>query len=99
MNRSLLQQLAQTRIEDAAALLAQQRWDAAYYLCGYAVECGLKSCIIARLMITDEFPAKKFSEQCWTHDLTRLLDLAGLSPPMAISPPNVQWNWGIVSQW
>jgi hypothetical protein len=47
MNRAELQQLAEDRRLDAEALLAAQRWAGAYYLAGYAVECGLKACIMA----------------------------------------------------
>lgn len=47
MNRIELQQLASDRILDAEALLAARRWSGAYYLGGYAVECGLKSCVLA----------------------------------------------------
>jgi HEPN domain-containing protein len=70
--------LAVERIRDAKTLLAGGRWAGAYYLAGYAVECALKACIIGHLMRTDEFPERKFSEQCWTHNLARLLELAGL---------------------
>jgi hypothetical protein len=38
MNRADFQRLADIRIDEAAALLAQQKWDGAYYLAGYAVE-------------------------------------------------------------
>jgi len=37
--------LAEARVLDAEALLAASRWPAAYYLIGYAVECGLKACV------------------------------------------------------
>jgi hypothetical protein len=43
-------------------LLGLQCWSGAYYLAGYAVECGLKACIIKCLMTTDQFPERKFSE-------------------------------------
>ena len=44
MDRSDLQVLAEARVVDAEALLEAGRWAAAYYLLGYAVECGLKAC-------------------------------------------------------
>jgi HEPN domain-containing protein len=71
MTRSELQQLAQDRLDDAQALLAAQRWTAAYYLAGYAVECGLKSCIITYLSANLDviFKQRDFSRNCWTHDL------------------------------
>src|SRR5258706_177764 len=43
MNRFDLQKMAEERIADAAALLDAKRFQAAYYLCGYAVECALKA--------------------------------------------------------
>jgi len=76
LDQANFKRLAETRIADAEVLLERGRWDAAYYLAGYAVECGLKSCIIKKLMATDEFPEKRFSEGCWTHDLSRLVALA-----------------------
>lgn len=45
MNRSDFQDLAQIRLAEAAALLQAERFDGAYYLAGYAVECALKACI------------------------------------------------------
>jgi hypothetical protein len=46
VNRAELQQLASDRIEDARVLLDNGRWTAAYYLVEYAVETGLKACIL-----------------------------------------------------
>jgi hypothetical protein len=69
MNRAELQQLARDRVRDAKALLAAHRWSGAYYLAGYAVECALKSCVIVYLMKTDQFPERRFSEQCWAHTI------------------------------
>jgi hypothetical protein len=81
MNRPELQQLAEDRLIDAQALLAAGRWSAAYYLPGYAVECGLKSCVLVRIMNTGViFEDKKFGERCWTHNFEELLELADLGP-------------------
>lgn len=79
--RTDLQQLADVRLAEAGALLAAGLWDGAYYLAGYAVECGLKACILARLERRGAdviFEDKKFSEKCWTHKLDDLLQLADL---------------------
>jgi len=66
VDRTDWQALAEERLLAAQSLLAAQRWSTAYYIAGYAVECGLKSCIIAR--VTKEpgiiFDEKKFSEKC-----------------------------------
>ena len=77
--RADFQQLADVRLREAKALLDLGMWDGAYYLAGYAVEVALKACIIKAVMATDAFPEKKFSENCWTHDLEKLIVLAGLS--------------------
>jgi HEPN domain-containing protein len=45
MNRTDLQNLAEERLGDAEVLLASNRYSGAYYIVGYAVECGLKACI------------------------------------------------------
>lgn len=64
VNRFDFQKLAEMRIDDARALLDQNKWAAAYYLAGYAVECGLKACIIASLKRSDDWPEKQFSVRC-----------------------------------
>jgi hypothetical protein len=102
VTRTELQQLALERILDAKALLAAKRWSGAYYLSGYAVECGFKACIIAYLMRTDHFPEKKFSEQCWTHNLDQLLGLTGLRAALdgAVAVDPELWvNWEFVKDW
>lgn len=60
------------------ALGIPKRRGGAYYLAGYAVELALKACIIKRLMATDAFPGRDFSRDCYTHDLEKLVTLAGL---------------------
>ena len=71
MNRAELQWSAKERLREARH-------------CCEAVHPGLlpggicrgvragKSCIINFLMTSDQFPERKFSEQCWTHDIERL---------------------------
>src|SRR4051812_12696520 len=102
MNRADLQQLAGERLREAKALLAARCWSGAYYLAGYAVECGLKSCLIKHLMRTDQFPERRFSEQCWTHDLKQLLGLTELKGVLAedsLADPNLGSNWDIAKDW
>jgi HEPN domain-containing protein len=101
VNRAELQRLARERIGDAKALLTARRWSAAYYLAGYAVECALKACI-GKLMKAEEFPDKAFAEKCWTHDIERLVYLAGLKANRdndATADPNLSANWGTVKDW
>lgn len=99
LDRANFQRLAEARIIDAKALLDNQRWDGAYYLTGYAVECGLKSCIIARLLATDEFPEKGFSNSCYTHKLGKLLEAADLEEKLKQANPAVTSNWKVVESW
>jgi HEPN domain-containing protein len=102
MNRAELQQLTRDRIRDAKALLAAGRWAGAYHMAGYAVECGLKSCVIAYLLRTDLFPERKYSEQCWTHDLERLVVLAGLGTALGAATTadaELDKYWTIVKDW
>jgi len=40
-----LKKLCEMRLEDAFVLMRSQRHSAAYYLSGYAVECGFKAVI------------------------------------------------------
>jgi hypothetical protein len=69
---------------------------------GYAVECALKACI-AKLTNQDDFPRdRKFVEDCYNHDLERLLKAAGLKPALdaeTAAKPVFATNWGIVKDW
>src|ERR1700722_14639989 len=101
MNRADFQELAENRIEEAAALLAAQKWDGAYYLAGYAVECALKACISKQTNHYD-FPEKKFAEKCFTHDFPRLLDCANLVDQLEAdmdADPILRAHWDIVGLW
>jgi HEPN domain-containing protein len=102
VDRAELQRLARDRLRDAKALLAAKRWSGAYSLAGYAVECALKACVIAYLMKTDQFPDKRFSEQCWTHNLVQLLGLAGLKTALEAdmaADAELDFAWGEVKNW
>jgi hypothetical protein len=55
MNRTDLQVLAEMRVVEAQALLDADCWAGAYYVIGYAVECGLKACA-AKQFRQDEVP-------------------------------------------
>ena len=103
MNRAHWQALAEERLVAAQALLAAQQWSSAYYLAGYAVEFGLKSCILNYVHTTGViFVDKKFSEKCWSHDLEDLLALAGLEKALEVdSAANLPlWNnWEIIKDW
>jgi hypothetical protein len=101
MNRVDLQHLADARVADAEALLQAGRWAAAYYLLGYAVECGLKACA-ARQFQQDVVPDKTVVNHFYTHRLDQLLDISGVKEPLeARSRTEVQFrvNWNTVRDW
>lgn len=101
MNRAQFQQLADERVLDAEALLNAQRWSAAYYLAGYAVECALKACI-AKLTNLHDYPDKEFVNQCYTHRIDRLIALSGLAPQFTIdaaADPLLDDNWQVAKRW
>jgi HEPN domain-containing protein len=103
LNRVQLRQIAEDRILDAGCLLANGRWAGAYYLAGYAVECGLKACILAYVEAEGAiFQDKKYSEKCWTHNLEDLLVLANLKPTLdadVAANPALSANWSVAKDW
>ena len=104
MNRAHWQALAEERIVAAQALLAAQQWSSAYYLAGYAVECGLKSCILVHLAANPSviFEEKRFSEKCWSHNIDGLVNLADIETArdadIAANPVRGQ-SWLAISEW
>jgi len=77
LNRADFQALTQIRLEEADILLAAGKYEGAYYLAGYAVECALKACI-AKLTGLHDFPPKDTSNSYYTHNLDKLLTTAQL---------------------
>ncbi len=102
MTRNELRQLADDRLQDALCLASAGRWSAAFYLAGYAVECGLKACV-AKLTNQDDFPRdRKFVEQCYTHNLDTLVKIAGLKAALdadIAASAIFDANWRVVVEW
>lgn len=101
MNRTDLQKLAAERVRDAEALLAAGRWSAAYYLAGYAVECGLKACIAKKTNLHD-FPDKEFLLKCYTHRSDVLAVASGLEADLKVRLAGSRTfhdNWQILKDW
>lgn len=101
MNRSDLQTLADVRVEDAKVLLRAEHWAAAYYLLGYAVECGLKACA-AKQFREYEVPDKKIVNDFYTHRLDQLLNISGAKQELeekAAADQDFQVNWNTVRDW
>jgi len=77
MTRRDLQQLATLRIREARQLLQTSNFSGAYYLAGYTIELGLKACI-ARKTRRYDFPELTVVRDSFTHDLKKLVRIAGL---------------------
>ena len=101
MNRTDLQNLAEERLGDSELLLANSRYGAAYYIAGYAVECGLKACI-AKLTRAEDFYDKTLARNIFKHDLAELANHARLSAVFAQTgthDPIFARNWAHVNAW
>ncbi len=101
MDRNDLQALADMRVADAIVLIHGGRWQAAYYLLGYAVECGLKACA-AKQFRRDEVPDKTVVNDFYTHRMNRLLAISGVKDRLeerAHVEPEFSINWTTVASW
>lgn len=86
---------------DAEVLLADRRWQAAYYLLGYSIECALKACV-AKQFREYEVPERKLVNSFYTHRLDELLTISGVKSEMekqAESDSNFEINWNLVRDW
>lgn len=101
MNRSELKSLADLRLKEARALLNKRLYDGAYYLTGYAVECGLKACIAKKTKRYD-FPDRRIVNDSYTHDLNLLIKVSGLQVDLEVEmrrDRDFEVNWAIVKDW
>ena len=77
-------------------------FEGAYYLAGYAVECALKSCI-AKLTNQHDFPRdRQFTQDCYTHDIEKLVKTAGLKQLQqddVDADQQLELNWAIAKDW
>lgn len=101
MNRTHLQRLTEERERDSNALLDAGQWSGAYYLAGYAVECGLKACI-AKLTQQHDYPNKDLATKCYTHKIETLVEVAELELQRKAdvkANPLLGASWLIVKDW
>ena len=99
--RTVLQQLARLRLQEAKLLAREQHFSGAYYVAGYAIECALKACIAAQFR-ENEIPDRKFVNDIYTHDLGKLLGLAGLEEELTTArqrDTELDQRWSIVKNW
>ena len=106
VDKQHLQKLAKMRLKDAQARLGRRRWSGAYYLSGYVVECALKACLLKHLGESGSiFGSPGYLRQladCWTHDLVKLVNLAGLDADFGAARsanPVLGGYWGITKDW
>ena len=101
MNKFDLENLADIRIKEAVILLREASYPGAYYLAGYAIECILKACI-AKNVKSFDFPDKDLTLKSYTHDLSKLIEVAGLKHQLKIKEgqdSNFYLNWAVVKEW
>ena len=100
LDRESFQALALTRLEDAKVLIANHRFAAAFYLAGYAVECGLKACIAIQTR-EHEFPDRNRVNRSYSHRLGQLLEVAQVPTTEEFaSDRKLEENWSLVgSKW
>jgi len=96
-----LEALAQEKLDDATALIADSRWSNGYYIAGYAVELALKACI-AKVFKADTIPDKDLVNATYSHNFRSLAGTAGLSAELRDreqADANFAANWGVVNSW
>jgi len=101
VNRGELKLLADLRLKEARALLNKRLYDGAYYLTGYAVECGLKACIAKKTKRYD-FPDRRIVNDSYTHDVNLLIKVSGLQVDLELEmrrDRDFEVNWAIVKDW
>jgi HEPN domain-containing protein len=99
MNRNDLQNLTKIRLREARILIINGNYDGAYYLCGIALECAIKSCI-AKKTKEHDFPNLNFVKDSYQHDLTKLIKVAGLDITNEINNnSNFKDRWDVVKEW
>jgi HEPN domain-containing protein len=101
MNRVDLHRLSNARMRESRVLFSAGEYSGAYYLAGYAVECGLKACLAKRVKRHD-FPDLKDSKRAFTHNLADLEKLASVDNQMSATRqgnPELKARWEVVCRW
>lgn len=111
VNRADFQALAKLHLRHGQVLLEAQLFAGAYYISGYAVECGLKAAVAKLFRYTPdfEFPAQERPVagrggglNLYSHDLPFLVKVAGISLDWANeldADPLLKANWNIAKNW
>jgi hypothetical protein len=96
-----LKVLTSARIREAKTLLDAHEWSGAYYLVGYAIECGLKA-RITKTYRKYQLVDPKVGKGIYTHNLIQLIGFANLTSQLAAdmrTDPVFAVQWGIVKDW
>ena len=99
LTRRQLQQIAKARLRDAEVLFQSKRYDGSIYLCGYAIEIGLKNKICKTLGWNDfPYAPGEFQnlQSFKTHKLDILLKLSGAESKIKV---NFLAAWSVVARW
>ena len=99
LKESEIKEIAAARLKDAKALIDAQRYEGAIYLCGYAVELGLKA-RICKTLHWPGFPSTRGEFEGYksfkTHDLDVLLHLTGIEEQIKAT---LLVEWSVVAEW
>jgi HEPN domain-containing protein len=99
LDKKEIKKIARARLEEAEVLAASRRYEGAIYLCGYAVELGLKARICKTLKWSG-YPSSNNEFNKYrsfkTHDLDVLLHLTGIEDRVK-SLLFVEWS--AVTEW
>jgi hypothetical protein len=98
MQRSDIRKIAKSKLKDAIVLFENKRYDGSVYICGYAVELGLKHQICKKLKWNEYPPGNNFQnyKSFKTHNLDILLSLTGKE---AIIKASYFADWSNVAFW
>jgi hypothetical protein len=84
-------------------LLRGGRWAFAYYVAGYAVECGLKSCVLSRMVHTGwVFDQGVTVASCQTHDFLKLIEACKLKDELnekLKADKEFTERWAVARKW
>jgi len=101
MDRASFQKISKIRTREARTLLRSGHYSGAYYLTGYAIECALKACV-AKQIKKHDFPDKKLVNDAYTHNLEKLVTIAGLKLDFEKdrnANAALELNWAVVKDW
>lgn len=101
INRAILQELAENRLQEAKVLFDNEMYDGAYYLSGYVIELALKACF-TRTVSQYDYPNKKVVNALYDHKLAKLLGIVSLTAAFEEEikiNPQLNVNWSDVVKW